>query len=107
MLTIKTKPDCTLGFIKAPDGYENIAMIVPEGSRFSTKSIGKLSEITEEQAREFCYKDGYSDFYYCEYKKNEINKYKSESSALMAFHTAIVLFGIAMKDFDKYLVIKL
>jgi hypothetical protein len=119
MLTIKTKPDCTLGFVEVPD-FKISDEIISAGEkniiRFSQKSIdatdnpfrdaigfegkqaiGKLSEITEEQAKEF-----YNDV-------NPINAKTVlwEKTGLCKIAKSAFLVGIEEKDFENYLVIKL
>lgn len=53
MLTIKTKLDCTLGFALGWKGLDGrFAFQLNQDIEFPANVIGKLSEITEEQARE-------------------------------------------------------
>jgi hypothetical protein len=123
MKTVQTKPDCTLGFAlgwKNPDGKfvfqlnQDIEFtpVTPEsyiggvdpyiidevgctvGFNVNNKVIGKLSEITEEQARELVY--GHPEDYEKspEYGKSGLNK-------------LALSVGIEEKDFGNYLVVKL
>jgi hypothetical protein len=124
MLTVQTKPDCTLGFAlgwKNPDGNfvfqlnQDIEFtpVTPEayigfkadfakmdevgffekGDKINI--IGKLSEITEEQARELMEVDkGHIGF-------GRICNY------LYGLKESAKAVGIEEKDFDKYLIIKL
>lgn len=116
MLTIETKPGVTLHFLQCPDGYEHIALVVPEGSRFGWKGIGRLSEITEEQAKElvdgdkYVYKT-YGDLPECaQYGTQDLKGGGVKKFALYAVDSlgsAAIGLGIKEEDFDQYLVIKL
>jgi hypothetical protein len=128
MKTIETKPGVTLGFVKwdwhpAPtkvlvEGETDPRSIIYDGkslnpykadevgqtsSQNNYKVIGKLSEITEEQAKELV-EMTIDDAQYREVEKdgsviNRDHKYKLRKQAKSV--------GIEEKDFDKYLVIKL
>jgi hypothetical protein len=85
MKTIQTKPDCTLGFL--PTSFE--------GELQAKEIIGKLSEISEDQARELMEVDkGHIGF-------GRICNY------LYGLKESAKAVGIEEKDFDKYLVVKL
>ena len=122
MLTIKTKPDYTLGFIK----YTEIKMhpSLPDGLYYyesqleGGKDIGKLSEITEEQARELV-EEGhhfYGSLYKIYYSENSglLQPYHMNdgepawfSNAINSLQSAAEEVGIKEEEFDQYLVIKL
>ena len=128
MLTIKTKPDYTLGFIK----YTEIKMhpSLPDGLYYyesqleGGKDIGKLSEITEEQAKELvdlgkmyfkittpeCY-DGKKQKLYVDLNElHEFDKFNGKpvgEAYKLKLKDAALSVGIEEKDFDKYLVVKL
>ena len=112
MITIQTKPDCTLGFIPIKDDWDrfvkdglsieysfDIGHERDLGTRFievgrEFEIIGKLSEITEEQAMELVYetKTWFGDV--------TIN-------SLDGLYQWSLNAGIKEKDFGNYLVIKL
>jgi hypothetical protein len=117
MKTIQTKPDCTLQFIECPRGYEKTVYTHPEGVK-KWKPIGRLSDITEEQARELV--EGTTEGLithknYCPSSRHRCspiyyNADEGEIKFLRAIHSlqsAALSVGIEEKDFDKYLVIKL
>jgi hypothetical protein len=107
MKTIQTKPDCTLGFIPAPK-LEAGGWITSHDAMLDEKItlIGKLSEITEEQARELL--DSFLHGGFVVYKDyiDPTNSYFN-ASVLSSLKSAALSVGIEEKDFDKYLVIKL
>jgi hypothetical protein len=120
MLTIKTKPDCTLQFIECPRGYEKIVYTFPEtADPLTWKPIGRLSEVTEEQARElvegtteglsmhkdYCHESNVrlGPFYYDADGDGEIKFLR----AIHSLQSAALSVGIEEKDFDKFLIVKL
>jgi hypothetical protein len=108
MKTIETKPGVTLGFIACPEGYENLSLIVPKGSRFGWKQIGKLSEITEEQAKELVLHPEdvkHGDTWYPLYK--DYTGLVLTRSPIRSLCSAAGFTGIEEKDYENYLVIKL
>jgi hypothetical protein len=92
MKTIQTKSDCTLGFVEDSGPIKEIQKVRDILSKHLF--IGKLSEITEEQAKELVY--GHPEDYEKspEYGKSGLNK-------------LALSVGILETDFDKYLVVKL
>jgi hypothetical protein len=100
--TIETKPGVTLKFIACPRGYEKTAYTYPEGMDPLRKwePIGRLSEITEEQAKELVeekegfYKNYSEPFCVCVGPDGSLN-------------SVALSLGIKESDFDQYLVIKL
>jgi hypothetical protein len=85
MLTIKTKPDCTLGFLN---------VISETLTEYQIINGINLAKISEEQARELVY--GHPEDYEKspEYGKSGLNK-------------LALSVGIEEKDFGNYLVVKL
>jgi HEPN domain-containing protein len=103
MKTIQTKPDTTLMFGEIPDGV-SIDKITEMVGVFG-QVIGKLSEITEEQARELVNQTGedqYRRYWYSHPLQNIFTNIAVES-----LESAALSVGIKEEDFDKYLVIKL
>lgn len=138
MKAIKTKPDCTLGFVKIPEikvpfqGHsENVLRFSEvtkeslDGSGFSWfkeedsfEAIGKLSEVTEEQAMElvqtcssfamqFDGRYGGSMVGFANYNMDEESYTVCVYTPTDSLQSAALSVGIEEKDFDKYLVIKL
>jgi hypothetical protein len=99
MKNIKTKEGVDLAFINIKD--IPIKVNVPNSSNEITHpvNLGKLSEITEEQAVELVEKigDGYKMY----------NGIGSTGSAVKALHSAALSLQIPEAEFSKYLVIKL
>lgn len=129
MKAIKTKPDCTLGFVKIPEikvpfqGHsENVLRFSEvtkeslDGSGFSWfkeedsfEAIGKLSEVTEEQARELV-----EEINGATLGNKPLPMYKNyllgtilTDAATYSLKSAALSVGIEEKDFDKYLIVKL
>ena len=114
MKTIETKPGVTLGFFTQHAGEDDILRI-PKGSG---QYIGKLSEITEEQARELV-EEGhhfYGSLYKIYYSENSgvLQPYHMNdgepawfSNAINSLQSAAEEVGIKEEEFDQYLVIKL
>jgi hypothetical protein len=99
MKTIQTKPDCTLGFVEEALVKTNGDLLAYLWERVnflhSYKLLGKLSEITEEQARELMEVDkGHIGF-------GRICNY------LYGLKESAKAVGIEEKDFGSYLVVKL
>jgi hypothetical protein len=149
MKTIQTKPDCTLGFVELPVApkkwnEETIELYLNACKEFTKTSlteemlglkkapelIGKLSEITEEQAKELVYFD--EKWIYWINKENKLLSsesnpanitylpltkmkdilndvyYQIHNDNLRALKKLIIeVVGIKEEEFDKYLVIKL
>ncbi len=105
MLTIKTKPDCTLGFLPYPEGGTAGLLVKHEGIIMKREIIGKLSEITEEQARELVEESGLDRG---GFKNPSFRQQKCFSMlAKDALEFWALSVGIEEKSFDKYLVVKL
>lgn len=124
MKTIQTKPDCTLGFVLAPNTKNILGhktgdkyRALWDGVNYSEGIL--LSEITEEQAKElveetnigisiqeppFPYPPQESITTYPLY--NGPN-WAVAGSAITSLKSAALSVGIEEKDFDKYLVVKL
>lgn len=119
MLTIKTKPDCTLGFVPMDIKFSPITPESYDGEKVNpyhidevfiintdkSKIIGKLSEITEEQARELVKSSNLKNqgiAYHIDPLENIYSR-----TALIAIQAAVLSVGIEEKDFDKYVVVKL
>ncbi len=123
MKTVQTKPDCTLGFVKDSGPIQEINSVKEIFSKYPL--IGKLSEITEEQARELVEKqhyvgDGIEPMYKMYYTKESglLQPYHyieqddeiimgGFSLAISSLKSAAEEVGIEEKDFGNYLVIKL
>jgi hypothetical protein len=101
MKTIETKPGVTLGFVLARD--INFYTVFPEGANADWKPpkvISKLSEITEEQAKELI-PNTIPQFM----DAGVIRNWKYDP--LNALKEGVKSVGIEEKDFGNYLVVRL
>jgi hypothetical protein len=123
MMTIKTKPDCTLGFVRfgkdKPETEPAITIIgYPTGKRIAKignseteyEPINLLSDISEEQARELVDLGKFEIIDPRNGEKmwadlNEVYNFDKFYKSKLKEHALSV--GIEEKDFDKYLIIKL
>jgi hypothetical protein len=112
MKTVQTKPDCTLGFVEETLVKTNGDLLTYLWEKVSFlhsyKLLGKLSEITEEQAEELVdskmkYPGCMHYRMYYEFLGNDFNLIR----AIYSLRSAALSVGIPETDFDKYLVIKL
>lgn len=120
METIETKPGVIIGFLKPPimpvetETRERKCLYV-NNTILHVFYIGKLSEITEEQAKELvtvavddlCFKYNFKTFEeWTEVRENGLEQIECFTYR-KKLHSAALSLGIKEKDFDQYLVIKL
>lgn len=113
MKTIETKPGVTIGFVDSEEF--DITM-------HGDYVIGRLSEITEEQAKELVastkwhFPEEHTVWFNYTESAEQPNPVSGQlrqkwnvglSNAVDSLKTAAISVGIEEKDFDKYLVIKL
>jgi hypothetical protein len=109
MKTIETKPGVTLGF-KESDRHRSVTeFILDNNCLIKNKDIiGRLSEITEEQAKELVLHPEdvlHGNEWHPLYKDYTSSIFKS--LAIGSLYSAAESLGIKESEFEKYLVIKL